>query len=385
MNYVLAPKNCQATHALEKPKVLFLSPVGFFKGGAERSLQDLLSNPYITPILMAPEDGPILQTANAQFIQCQILDVGSINTIRRPFSFRKGLGVLLSLYKASSTLKAFCKKQNIGIVHSNGLKAHMINVISRRFGGPTAIIHIRDIPYTLTEKIVWQIMHLLCDKMVLVSAPCWPGKILPRKAIVIHNGIDAKKLPHNPIKIPSETTVLGFVGRIHPAKGLHLLLNWHAQAIKKGKLLKLSVRDSFSDDAPDYEREITEQIKSLQISDHIEFLGHINDPDKVYKDLDIVVVPSETPDPLPRSVMEAMALGLIVFGYPTGGITDMIDDGVTGYLVNDANSFSRALSEIQSHPQKKQLISENSKKKISEKFTISNLHKITHSLYSDFF
>ncbi len=65
MNYVLAPKNCQATHALEKPKVLFLSPVGFFKGGAERSLQDLLSNPYITPILMAPEDGPILQTANA--------------------------------------------------------------------------------------------------------------------------------------------------------------------------------------------------------------------------------------------------------------------------------------------------------------------------------
>ena len=59
-NYALAPEHNQATYAIEKPKVLFLSPVGFFKGGAERSLQDLLANPQITPFVMAPEDGPIL-------------------------------------------------------------------------------------------------------------------------------------------------------------------------------------------------------------------------------------------------------------------------------------------------------------------------------------
>lgn len=370
-------------HRPTKPRVLFLSPVGSFKGGAERSLFDLLANPYISPFLMAPEEGPILQTAKSQSIPYKEISFGNINTIRRPFSFRKGLKVLLSLYKSSTNLKRYCREQNIKIVHSNGLKAHMVNVICRRLGGPTAFIHMRDIPLTLSEKVVWYLMYFMCDQMILVSAPCWPWKKLPRKAIIIHNGIKVPyKLPHD---FSSESLHIGFVGRIHPAKGLHLLINWHALAIMKGYNIKLSIRGSFSEDDSEYHTEIAKQISTLKISDHIVFLGHISDPEQVYQDLDIVVVPSETPDPLPRSVMEAMARGLIVFGYPAGGITDMIEDGVTGYLIYDGKSFCNALSEIQNYPIQKHLISYNARKKISEKFTIENLHNATYNLYRDYF
>ncbi len=383
-NYALAPEHNQATYAIEKPKVLFLSPVGFFKGGAERSLQDLLANPQITPFVMAPEDGPILERARAQSIPNQILDFGSINTIKRPFSFRKGLGALNSLYKAATELKRFCKSHEIKVVHSNGLKAHMINVISRRLGGPAAIIHIRDIPYTRPEKLVWQIMHILCDRMILVSAPCWPGKTLPKKALVIHNGIDITKIPKpRPIVISSNGMTIGFAGRIHPAKGLHLLLDWFAAAIQKGHKIKLSIRGSFSDEAPEYKSMISKQIDNLKIGEYIEFTGHISNPESVYQGLDIVVVPSEIPDPLPRSVMEAMAQGLIVFGYPAGGITDMIDDGDSGYLVSDQTSFCRALEQVTLDTKKRQFISMNAREKILSKFTIENLFFSVFNVYRD--
>lgn len=359
-----------------KPCIVFLSPVSYFKGGAERSLQDLLSNPGITPILLAPEDGPILEAGRKKNIECHVLDFGTVNSIRRPFTFSKGFTALLSLYKAAVNLKKLARTQNARAVHSNGLKAHMINCCARWLGGPKAIIHIRDIPYTKPEKLVWWIMYYMCDHMVLVSAACWPGHNLPRKCKVIHNGINVPtNLPPTHTKLSGSPLTLGFVGRIHPAKGLHLLLDWMAHALQDGHTLKLSIRGSFSEDAPKYEEQIQSQIKRLALTDHIEFLGHIEEPSGVYKGLDIVVVPSEVPDPLPRSVMEAMAQGLIVFGYPAGGITDMIEDGKTGFLIKDAYGFTRAIHEAKENPSTLQTIVNCAKIKVRQDFSISNLHQ----------
>lgn len=367
----------------DKPCVVFLSPVGYFKGGAERSLQDLLANPYITPILLAPEDGPILDAGRKKGIPSQILDFGSVNSIRRPFTFGKGFGALVSLYKAARALKRHARQLNACAVHSNGLKAHMINCCARWLGGPKAIIHIRDIPYTRPEKLVWKIMYLMCDHMVLVSAACWPGQKLPPKCIVIHNGINVpENLPASQTKLSGSLLTLGFVGRIHPAKGLNLLLDWLAYALEDGHLLRLSVRGSFSDDAPEYEEQIKTQIKKLDLTSHVEFLGHIEDPSKVYQGLDVVVVPSEVPDPLPRSVMEAMAQGLIVFGYPAGGITDMIEDGKTGYLIQNSEAFCNALRKISNNSQICEALRLQSCEKMKAHFSIANLHSKAMKLYA---
>lgn len=367
----------------DKPCVVFLSPVGYFKGGAERSLQDLLSNPDITPILLAPEDGPILDAGRKKGIPSQVLDFGSVNSIRRPFTFSKGFTALLSLYKAAVNLKRLARTQNARAVHSNGLKAHMINCCARWLGGPKAIIHIRDIPYTKPEKLVWKIMYFMCDHMVLVSAACWPGQKLPPKCTVIHNGINVPEiLPASQTNLRGSLLTLGFVGRIHPAKGLHLLLDWLAQALEEGNLLRLSVRGSFSDDSPEYEDRIKTQIKKLDLSNHVEFLGHIEDPSRVYQGLDVVVVPSEVPDPLPRSVMEAMAQGLIVFGYPAGGITDMIENSHTGYLIHNSETFCNALREISNNSQICEALRVQSREKMKTHFSIANVHNKAMKLYA---
>ncbi len=358
-------------------KIIFLSPVGYFKGGAERSLFDLVANPNIEPIILAPEEGPILDKARELGLEHGILDFGSINTIHRPFSFMKGFSAFSDLIKAALRLKKIADQHGANIVHSNGLKAHMINIVSDRLFGANSVLHIRDIPYTKPEILVWKIMHFFCHKMVLVSHATWPGESLPRKAVVIHNGtplIDGARE-----KNESYTLTIGFIGRIHPAKGLHLLIDWIAAA--KDIDLRLSVRGVYSEDAPEYESKIDEQIEDSGLEDRIEFTGFIDNAVMLYEGLDIVCVPSKTPDPLPRSVMESMARGIPVLGYPAGGIFEMIDDGKTGFLVKDIESFTNAMKHITGDEARLTKMTEAARKKITREFTIGGLHKDMTAVY----
>ena len=366
---------------MDRIKIIYLSPVGFFKGGAERSLFDLIDNPNVEPVLLAPEDDTILEKGRELGIECHVLPYRSINSIHRPFSFIKGFTALSDLIKVALELKKISKRTGVKIVHSNGLKAHMINCVSSRLGGAKSVLHIRDIPYTKPEIMVWKIMNLLCHSMILVSHACWPGEKLPRKVSVIHNGtplidIDSSQTDYNKDKIS-----VGFVGRIHPGKGLHLLIDWLSAARQRKIDVALSVRGTFSDDAPEYEEEIQKQISKLDLQDHVEFTGFISDPATLYSGLDIVVVPSKAPDPLPRSVMESMARGIPVFGYPAGGIFEMIEDGKTGYLVDNAESFISSIEKVTGDEDFLKNMMKAARQKIEKEFTIEELHKDVTGIY----
>jgi glycosyltransferase involved in cell wall biosynthesis len=66
----------------------------------------------------------------------------------------------------------------------------------------------------------------------------------------------------------------------------------------------------------------------------------------------VVVVPSVWPDPCPTVVLEAMAAGRPVVAAASGGIVDMVRDGVTGLLVppGDAAALAAALESLLGDP-----------------------------------
>ena len=113
------------------------------------------------------------------------------------------------------------------------------------------------------------------------------------------------------------------------------------------------------------------------------FFGFENDTALVYKNLDVVIVPSEIPDPLPRSVMEAMARGIPVLGYPAGGIPEMIVDQETGFLVKDGEAFLKALKALKDDPQMLSGMTAMARKKITQEFSLENLHTQITKLYSN--
>ena len=70
------------------------------------------------------------------------------------------------------------------------------------------------------------------------------------------------------------------------------------------------------------------------------FTGYREDVRPCLKDFDLFVIPSNYPDPFPRSVIEAMAFALPVVGFSIGGIAEAVEDGETGFLC-DPGDFEK--------------------------------------------
>ncbi|MGE2728585.1 glycosyltransferase family 4 protein [Mycolicibacterium vaccae] len=329
-----------------KPRVGFLSPVAFFKGGAERSLFDLMDNPSIKPILLVTEQGPVAEEAAKRNIDVAIVPFGNVSTIRRPIRVSTIFRSIIDWLRAARTLASLAESNSIAIIHTNGLKAHSVAALSSVFGGPPFVSHIRDIAHTWVEKRIWQGLARLSAHTILVSHACWPGKSLPANVSVIYNSVlQSQDQLSRPVRIKDEL-VVGICGRIHPYKGVHLALDWIAAARNRGINVRLVIRGDAAEEEASYVRGLESEVDRLGLRDQVCFEGRKDGLMEIYSGLDAVLVPSSTPDPLPRSVMEAFSFGIPVIGYPAGGIIEMIEPGCNGWFANSGETFCAAIEEI---------------------------------------
>ena len=88
----------------------------------------------------------------------------------------------------------------------------------------------------------------------------------------------------------------------------------------------------------DYLEELTCEAKSLGLTERVRFLGHVNEDSLVAAYSDAAVVASASVvETAPMSVAEAMACARAVVATRTGGIPWMVEDGVSGYVVDLTN------------------------------------------------
>ena len=90
--------------------------------------------------------------------------------------------------------------------------------------------------------------------------------------------------------------------------------------------------DTPQDMRSDHLEECWSLVRELGLSDQAQFIGFRPDVRPYVTDFDVSVVPSIYEDPLPRAVMESMAMSKPVIAFAMGGIGEMIDDGVEGRL-----------------------------------------------------
>jgi glycosyltransferase involved in cell wall biosynthesis len=361
-------------------RVLFFSPVADFKGGAEQSLLDLMDNPRVEPLLVVPAAGPLSAWAAVRNVPVQLLELGDISEVRRPFRLAHGVRVAGQLLSVARQLVDICRRHRVDIIHSNGLKAHVTAAAARLLGGPPCVVHIRDIAHTPVERAVWKSLQMFSDQMIVVSRACWSARRLPRNVHVVHNGFRVppaqQSRPHRP------DLVLGFVGRIHPAKGLHVLLSWIDKSPSSGRPLRLIVRGAFARETPAYEKEIGARLQVLAGAGQVVFEGFVDDPAQVYSGIDVVCVPSTTPDPLPRAVMEAMGRGLVVLAAPCGGIPEMIVDGENGFLVDNEQEFAAVIERLQREPELLPHIGRRARQRCLSMFALERLHENVGQVYA---
>jgi glycosyltransferase involved in cell wall biosynthesis len=191
----------------------------------------------------------------------------------------------------------------------------------------------------------WSLMSALrrCDVAVAVSKKLLQdtAEYMPsarEKLTFISNGVDLGRI-RKAEGIRRERYFILFVGRLDRVKSIDTLIDAFSLISGKMPLCDLLIVGEGREDAS-----LRGRVSGYGLSGRVEFLGK-KDRDEVYsymKGCEFLVLPSVS-EGLPLVVLEAMACGKVVLGSDVDGISELIDDGMTGALFPRGDSI--ALSE----------------------------------------
>ncbi|ASC70341.1 Glycosyltransferase family 1 [Halomicronema hongdechloris C2206] len=174
---------------------------------------------------------------------------------------------------------------------------------------------------------------------------------------VVHNGIDIQRFTAaatlddayalrsqliSPAFNTSEYYLISYVGRLDRGKGIETLLHGFALAQQQYPQLHLAIAGKPHNDPSSYLQELKRLATNWRIDDSVTFLGHVDDPSQVYRASDLVVVPSEWPEPFGRTIIEAMACGVPVVASRVGGIPEILTKEFQQRLVSPGNAAQLA-------------------------------------------
>ncbi len=154
----------------------------------------------------------------------------------------------------------------------------------------------------------------------------------------IHHGMPETLLSPG----PEEPRYLAFLGRIAPEKGVD-------QAISIARRAGLPLRIAAKVDKADREY-FAREIQPLLDLPGVEHVGEISDGEKAafLSGAIALLVPVNRPEPFGLVMIEAMACGAPVIAYRRGSVPEVIEDGLTGFVVDDEGGAVAAIERLSS-------------------------------------
>ena len=220
---------------------------------------------------------------------------------------------------------------------------------ARALGLPV-VWHIREIlPPGRRRRWFARRLHRDARRIVAVShavAGWLADEGLSDRVTVIHNGCaEPPKLPapaaaRAKLDLPRAGVLVGFFAQIVSHKGVFDLVKAGSRAMAEDPSLGVVIAGA----GPELGGLRTAIADSLH-PDRFFLLPPSPEVWDLLAAVDMVAVPSRWPDPLPRTVMEAMAAARPVVAYDTGGVAEMVVEGETGFMVasGDEHGFAERI------------------------------------------
>ena len=283
----------------------------------------------------------------------------------------------------------YLRKNRFDLVMTNTVKAHIYGSIAASLCRIPVIWRFHDIlsPTDFSPLLI---------RIIILFGRWFPKRILAVSKItkeylarnglkddkieIIFNGNDSElfeikdvsKDIRRELKIEGKTKLIGCIGRIVPEKGQKSFLLSIPGVIKKcPEAFSLIIGDVFLKEEA-YKEELLEIIKKNGLEERIKFTGFRKDIGDVIRSLDLVIFPSVAPEAFPLSVLEAMALGKPVIASNIGGVSEMIEDGITGMLIepNQPDQIADRIIHLLSHREIYEAIGKRAKEVVTERFSL---------------
>jgi glycosyltransferase involved in cell wall biosynthesis len=253
---------------------------------------------------------------------------------------------------------------------------------------------IRRIPTAVTDHGLgggnWAgLLPRLFDRFLTVSAySARELAVPPSRTRVVYGGADPARFRPDP---DARRRGVLFVGRLTPHKGVDRLID----ALPGDAELRIVGSAGHDPDPP--ERHYPDLLRSLAAKRRVEFLGPVADADlpSLYRGSQVLALPSvhvthygrtiAISELLGLSAIEAMACATPVVASSVGGLPEVVEDGITGFLVEPGNTeeLRERLAEILGDRRLAERLGRRARERFLERFTWEACAERCLSAYSE--
>lgn len=306
-------------------RVVSVSHHADFIGGGELSLLQFLQSLHRKGedvSLIVPAAGECQQQAQAEGIPTACLPMPALT----------GPGSIAAL---GSWLKHF-RRHRCDVLHANTSRAAFYaGMVGRRLGIPV-VFHCRVAERD--RRLDWLIARMAT--VIVANSHASARRFLPRfssKVEVIYNGVDMPERSTSSHHIDAaigEGPLLLCVARLSRWKRHDLVLEAFALLAEKMPELQLAMLGGSDPHDPEWSEILQQRSASLSCADRIHWLGQRKDIAAWYGAADVLILASRE-EPFGRVVVEAMAAGVPVVAANAGGPAEIIEQGLSGVLVDE--------------------------------------------------
>lgn len=280
----------------------------------------------------------------------------------------------------------FIKKNNFDIVYSTANHLNLLLAIFKNFipkttkliAWETSIVSINH-KHASYPKMYHFLLKIFYKKLPLVI--CQSNYM--QQDLIEHYGFTSNQLPviYTGISKPlfeintskNRIPIFLTVARLSPEKGIDKIIE---------ALLLLDFEFKYIIIGDGVEREKLErQVDEHQLKNKVVLMGQLTNPYKYIQQANLFLMASKY-EGLPTTLIEATAFGIPVIAYNTpGGISEIIQNGVNGFLVNENNkeAFANNIKKALDYPFNKELIVYNT----TQRFSITNNMKQLQDVFAN--
>jgi glycosyltransferase involved in cell wall biosynthesis len=253
-------------------------------------------------------------------------------------------------------LAGILKRLRPDVLHTHLFHA---NVLGRLCGRLAGVPHIRSTLHTL-EGPPW---HRALDRLTarLAHSHEFVSEAVARHAgrpgEVVRYGVPVGN--HSPAR--TDPDLIATAGRLVPGKGIDDLIS----------ALPSRARLRILGDGPDADR-LKHRVHELGLRDRVDFPGWTDDVPAGLRGAAVAVFPSRLGEGSPVAVLEAMMAGLPVVATDVGGTRELVEDGVTGWLVPPGRpgALAEEIAWILAHPAAARAVADKGREIARQRFTI---------------
>ena len=367
-------------------RILYVQPNNSV-GGSDIALLRLirsLDRARWAAVVALPHEGPLsalLEEAGAE------LRYAPMRQLRTRLSPGYQLGYCASLLPGARHLRDLIRSEGIGLVHSNSLYS-LYGGFAARLAGCTHIWHVREIPppIAIARGLLAGAVRRLSSVVIAMSQACVTGLFgdgaPPANLVVLPDGLDLSRWKSGvsgrriraELGFADNTPLIGFIARLDPWKGLDVFLRAAKLVVERVPETQFLVVGEAPEGFERHRDRMKRLADELGIAPQVHFLGwryRLDDIPEVMAALTALCHTPVKPEPFGLVLIEAMAVGCPVVAPRAGGPMEIIEHGVSGWLVpqGDAPAFADRLCRLIAAPDSRSRIIAGGRKRVAERFS----------------